>query len=108
MNLTILNLNYLLHDQQTLRYNTVESIEWSAEKTEGIFSVERHSTVDLPAPGNDFIPFEDITEEKALIWLRNTLGPSGLQAIEDELDAELSELVNPTHGSGRPWTESGI
>jgi hypothetical protein len=108
MNLTILNLNYLLHDQQTLRYNTVESIEWSAEKTEGGIRAGRHSTVKLQAPGEDFIPFEDITEEKALIWLRDALGTSGLEIIERELNEELNGLLNPTHGSGKPWTESGI
>lgn len=111
----VIGLNYLLHDQQTLRSNIVESIDWSvskeyvfSEEEHGTFRVERHGTVELLPPSNTFIALEDITESQAIEWAKSALGPAGLASLESEIDAELNLLITPTHGSGRPWTESGI
>lgn len=104
----ILNLKYLLHDQVNLRYNTVESIEWSVSKESSGFSVERHGTVALSAPGEVFVPFENIAELSAINWAKNALGVEEVNRLEAEIDAELTLLVTPTHGTGVPWTDSGI
>lgn len=104
----VVNLNYLLHDQVSFRYNIVESIDWSVSKESSGFSVERHGTVTLSAPGEVFVPFEDITELSAINWAKNALGTAEVARIESEIDSELNELVTPTHGTGVPWTDSGI
>ena len=105
---TVINLTYRLHDQQTLRSNIVESIDWSVSKEDSGFAVERHGTVKLAPPGNTFIAFEDITESQAVDWAKYAIGWTQTNSLEAEIDAELSLLVTPTHGSGVPWTDGGI
>ncbi len=104
----IINLNYLLHDQELLKYNIVQSIEWSVSKKDGAFTVERNGTVDLASAGDVFVPLESITEVTAVNWAKNALGVDEAAKIEAEIDAELALLITPTHGSGIPWTEGGI
>ena len=104
----IVNLNYLLHDQVSLRYNIVESIDWSVSKESGSFSIEKHGTVTLNTPGELFVPLEDITELGAINWAKNALGVEKVSSLEAEIDAELALLVTPTHGKGVPWTDSGV
>ncbi len=108
MNWSVVNLNYLLHDQQLLRYNIVESIDWSVTKQSGDFTVEKHGTVNLGASGDVFVPFADITESTAINWAKNALGSAAVTQLEADMDAELALLNTPTHGFGVPWTESGI
>lgn len=108
MNWEIINLNYLLHDQQSLRYNVVQSIDWSVTKTSEPFTSERSGTVTLADPGEVFVPYESITEATAINWVRNTLGVDAVEELEAEMNAELERMQTPTHGSGVPWTESGI
>lgn len=105
---TVTNLKFLLYDQVLLKYNIVQSIEWSASKTEGEFSVERHGEVTLAAPSEIFVPFESITEVTAVSWAKNALGVEEVEAIEADLDSKLAVLVTPTHGSGRPWADGGV
>ena len=111
----VVNLNYLLHDQQILKYNIVQSIEWSvskehvfSEEEHGVFRVEKHGTVEVASPGEIFVPFESITEGTAVSWAKNALGVEEVLRIEAELDSELVLLITPTHGSGRPWADGGI
>ncbi len=108
MNWTIVNLNYLLYDQQLLRHNVVESIDWSVTRQRGDFTVEKHGTVNLQASGDTFIPYEDITESTAITWAQNALGSTAIAQLETDMDAELALLNTPTHGFGVPWTDSGI
>jgi hypothetical protein len=108
MNWEIINLNYLLHDQQSLRYNVVQSIDWSVTKTSGPFTTERSGTVTLDAPGEVFVPYENIAKTSAINWVKNALGVTAVAELEAEMNAELQEMQTPTHGSGVPWTESGI
>ena len=105
---TVINLNYLLHDQELLKYNIVQSIQWSVSKEGSGFSVERHGTVNLASPGEVFVPLESITEVTAVNWAKNALGVDEVAKIEGELDAELALIITPTHGSGVPWTDSGV
>ena len=105
---TVTNLKFLLYDQELLKYNVVQSIEWSVSKTEGQWSVERHGEVTLPSPSENFIVFEDIPEATAINWAKNAIGAEEVAAIEADLDLQLAVLVTPTHGSGRPWADGGV
>lgn len=104
----VIGLNYLLHDQQTLRSNIVESIDWSVSKEESGFTAERHGTIELRAPGDVFVAFQDITEAQALEWAKDAIGRTLVESLEAQINSELSLLITPTHGSGVPWTDGGI
>ena len=52
---------------------------------------------------NDFIAYDDITEENAVAWLKAALGDDGVSAQEDAVAAEIAVLKTPVNGSGKPW-----
>lgn len=43
---------------------------------------------------DDFIPFEDLTNEIVLNWIKDDLGQSGIDDLETELDNSLSLMAN--------------
>lgn len=55
-----------------------------------------------PDPAN-YTPFDLITKEQAIGWLKATLGDEQVAAIEAALEAQIQEKLNPTHTSGVPW-----
>ncbi len=62
------------------------------------------------------VNWDNITKQEALDWLLADLSAATMDAdeesassesqkqrIEDSIDAQISEQVNPTHGTGLPW-----
>jgi len=60
---------------------------------------------DASAP--DFIPFEDLTEEIVIDWIKAELGEAKLAEIDNEfqnrLEAKYQAKQNPEFISGKPW-----
>ena len=60
---------------------------------------------DASAP--DFIPFEDLTEEIVIDWVKAELGEAKLAEIDNEfqnrLEAKYQAKQNPEFISGKPW-----
>ena len=59
--------------------------------------------------GDDWIPYDEISEEQAVEWVQEELGPEEITRMETSLDAQLAELENPTKVIARsgdlPWNE---
>ena len=65
--------------------------------------------------GDDWVPYDEITEEQAIQWSQNALNNQGVEPddyvakLEAQLEAQLAELENPTEKSARsgdlPWNE---
>lgn len=52
----------------------------------------------------DYVPFEDLTEEIVLNWVKEQLGTAGVDAIEKEVQEDYEkEIASPTTGQGLPW-----
>lgn len=58
-------------------------------------------TPDPAAP--DFVPFEDLTEETVIRWVRAAMGSEAVQALEDKLVGEVEALRSPPVVEGLPW-----
>ena len=60
--------------------------------------------IDLPEPTSDIIPFNELTEEQVIIWLKS-LYPT--TEIEDKVLVELNRLVEIENNKGTdnklPW-----
>jgi hypothetical protein len=50
---------------------------------------EIHMTIGLPLPTEAFIPYSDLSEDKAIEWIKSTLGNQKVQEIYDTLDAQF-------------------
>jgi hypothetical protein len=55
----------------------------------------------------DFVPYEQLTEELVLSWVKSNLGEEKIEKIEEEYKTVLEKRVNkknnPEFLSGAPW-----
>ena len=51
----------------------------------------------------DFVSYEDVTEEVALGWLMDSEEEGFQDVVEAKIAAQIEEQSNPTSGSGIPW-----
>lgn len=83
--------------------NVVGTVHWRASKTEGDHTVSVYGSIGLADPGDTFIEWADVTQADAIAWAKAALGSDEVTRLEASLDAQLTEKVTPTKGSGQPW-----
>ncbi len=83
--------------------NVVGTVHWRATKTQGDDIVEVYGTVGLADPGDTFIEWAKVTQADAIAWAKAALGSDEVTRLEASLDAQLTEKITPTTGSGQPW-----
>ena len=44
----------------------------------------------------DFIPFEDLTNEEVVAWVKSAMGEEMVSELENNIEKEISEKKNPT------------
>ena len=124
MDITINNLERNTAD------DTVVIAHWGASLTDGDYSASAYGTQSFTRDENSpaFIPFEDLTEEVVVGWVKdsmistkdipaeldedgNEVTPAtietvdGMADIEANLQAQIDEQKTPTTVSGVPWNE---
>jgi hypothetical protein len=60
----------------------------------------------LPAidpESQDFIAFEDLTEETVIVWLKDVLSAEYVTSLETKLESEVDNLFEPITTIGKPW-----
>tara|TARA_Y100001970_G_scaffold49218_1_gene62327 strand:- start:45 stop:380 length:336 start_codon:yes stop_codon:yes gene_type:complete len=55
---------------------------------------------------SDFIPFESITRETAVSWIKDNLGTKEVSIIESNVSAAITLIDNPTEKLGAPTSWS--
>ena len=51
----------------------------------------------------DFVAYEDVTEEVALGWLMDSEDEGFQDVVEAKIAAQIERQTTPTEGSGIPW-----
>ena len=51
----------------------------------------------------DFVAYEDVTEEVALGWLMDSEDEGFQDVVEAKIVAQIERQITPTEGSGIPW-----
>lgn len=61
----------------------------------------------LPADPASFTPFDQITQEQAILWTQEALGPDRVTAMEGEVQQQIDQQKVPTpQPAPLPWTET--
>jgi hypothetical protein len=81
----------------------IEAI-WRVVGTEGTDEVSGHGSVFLEGKPDEpgFIPYEDLTEQIVLGWVKEDLGAEKVSEIEGGLVARLQKAKDPVT-PGVPW-----
>ena len=58
-------------------------------------------TPDAEAEG--YTAYEDITEDMAIGWVKDSMGEEAVTGVEDSIAAQIAELKAPAISVGTPW-----
>jgi hypothetical protein len=93
-NWNVVNMERLTSD------DFVVTVHYSVTATDGDYSANTYGTVSYTQESDNFIPFEDLTAEVVIGWVKDSLGE---KTVEDSLSAQIEAQKNPTQVSGLPW-----
>jgi len=80
----------------------VVTVHYTVTAVDGDFTASTYGTVGYTEEEGSFTPYEDLTKEQVVEWVKNSLGE---ETVETNLAAQIETLKNPTQESGLPWTE---
>ena len=85
--------------------NVVSTVHWRLRGEEGGVSTEVYGAVSLSLDETaHFIPFEELTEEDVVAWVKAALGDS-LDRFEESIASTLERLKNPpVINPSLPWS----
>jgi len=86
-----------VHPQAEGETNVVYNVHWIVVGTKEDYSATSIGTQIVSVdPETEFIPFEDLTNEIVVEWVKEAMGEEQVQAIEDGIASQIAELENPT------------
>jgi len=63
--------------------------------TDGTYSHSMSNTSHFSVGGDDFIPYDELTEEIVLGWIKDALGENGVLSILAAVDGQIDVQKNP-------------
>lgn len=81
----------------------VYNAHYTVNAEDGTYSAGAYGSIGLERP-ESLIPFDDLTEEIVVGWVKDKLGEEKVTEIETALQAQLDEKHAPTKAAGVPWT----
>jgi len=100
----IANMERRLPDGETCPDGAVYIVHWTATLEEGGQTAGAYGSVGLGDPDPDsFTPYSELTKEEVVNWVLATLGVDQVVSIEESLNNQIQEKLNPTSSAGVPW-----
>ena len=97
---------YTAHWVVNARTESAEGTEGDAESAPTVTaSAGAYGSIGLEAPaeGDTIIPFEDLTKEVVVGWVKDKLGEEQVTSTEAALAAQIAEQLAPKTAAGLPW-----
>jgi hypothetical protein len=79
----------------------VNTAHWTCSGVDGEFSGSAYGAIGLE--GVVTTPYEDITEEQAIGWVKSAMGEETVAATEASVVTQIEAQKNPVQASGKPW-----
>ena len=95
-------MNFQINELERNLDGGVLTAHWQAYKSSGEYTASSYGAVDFDpdTSAEGFIPYEDLTEEVVIEWVKDTLN---LETLEETLDNDLLQQEQPTILTGIPW-----
>jgi len=87
--------------------NYVVMAYYQIEGTDGTYTAAIQGACTYKVTEGDFIPFEELTEDQVIGWIKTSLGESGVESNQNYIIKEIEEQKNPTpvpHKEPLPWS----
>jgi len=77
----------------------------ACKKTELISAINSFGAARATGDSNlvNFTPYDQITKEQAIGWVKTALGDEQVASIEAALEEQIQQKLNPTSAAGVPW-----
>jgi hypothetical protein len=85
----------------TAHWQTVKESEGKRARVYGSVGLPMKDPTDP-----SFIPFDELTEDVVIGWVKAQLGEEQVAALEANIAAQLDALLNPTTTTGLPWGDA--
>ena len=101
---SIVNLERKLPDGNTPPEGQVYTAHWTVNLEDQGESAGAYGSVGFgdPDPGN-YTPFDQLTEDQVIGWVKSALGDEQVVSIETALADQIQQKLNPTSAAGVPW-----
>jgi len=78
----------------------VHTVHYNVSAVDGGYSASTYGTVGYTQEGSSMIPFNSLTPEIVIGWVKNSLGQS---IVEELLAKQIEDQKNPVQKSELPW-----
>lgn len=75
---------------------------------EGTFSGATPFSVQNMPPGTSFIPFEDLTEEEVITWIKATVVDGYAEHVNNQIQKQIDNKKNPVVEASLPWASNTV
>lgn len=82
----------------------VFTAHYTVDASDGTYNAGAYGSLGLERPEGDLIPFDSLTEEVVVGWVKDKLTAEKVAEVEAALQAQLDEKHAPTKAAGVPWT----
>jgi hypothetical protein len=82
----------------------VYTVHYTVSAEDGTYSAGAYGSLGLERPESELIPFDSLTEETVIGWVKEKFGDEKVAEIEAALQAQLDEKHAPTKAAGVPWS----
>ena len=84
----------------------VYAVHYTVDAEDDTYKVGAYGSIRLDRPEGDLIPFDSLTKEKVIAWVKEKLTEEKVSEVETALQAQLDEKRTPTKAVGVPSTWS--
>lgn len=82
----------------------VFTVHYTVSANDGTYSAGSYGSLGLERPeAGALIPFDQLTEDIVVAWVKDKFGEEKVAEIEAALQAQIDEQSAPTKASGTPW-----
>ena len=81
----------------------VYTAHYTVNAEDGTYSAGAYGSIGLERP-ESLIPFDDLTEDMVVGWVKDKLGEEKVAEVEVALQSQLDEKHAPTKAAGVPWS----
>jgi hypothetical protein len=81
----------------------VYTAHWTVSSTLDEFSAGAYGSIGFERPEEELIPFEQLSKEQVLGWVKEKLGAEQVAATEAALASQIAEQQAPQKANGLPW-----
>lgn len=84
----------------------VTTAHWTCSDVDGEASGYTYGSVGFT--GDLVTPYDELTEEQVIGWVKETLGEETVAATEAAVAAQIAAAKAPVTASGTPWTQEPV